>query len=102
MHPLVAAELQGHGDDSIPFRATTRHVHRTWARTFSSLPELYIQPESLAEVEKAVALARRCRRRVVVTGCGHSPSNITCTSSWMVNLDRVRTGFSPWTPRRAS
>lgn len=87
MHPLVAAELQGHGDDSIPFRATTRHVHRTWARTFSSLPELYIQPESLAEVEKAVALARRCRRRVVVTGCGHSPSNITCTSSWMVNLD---------------
>ncbi|KAK5991096.1 Putative D-arabinono-1,4-lactone oxidase [Cladobotryum mycophilum] len=89
MHPLVAAELQGRAADErrIPFRARTNHVHRTWARTFSSLPELYIQPESLPEIEKAVTLARKCRRRIVVTGCGHSPSNITCTSSWMVNLD---------------
>lgn len=76
------------GDDAVPFRATTQHLHRTWAGTFSSLPELYIQPESLAEVEKLVGLARRCRRRVVVAGCGHSPSNMTCTSSWLVNLDR--------------
>ncbi|GAO15446.1 uncharacterized protein UV8b_02226 [Ustilaginoidea virens] len=93
MHPLVEAELQGQGQgqtahDGIPFRAKAHHVHRTWARTFSSMPELYIQPESLAEVEKTVSLARKCRRRIVTTGCGHSPSSITCTSSWMVNLDR--------------
>ncbi|KJZ74821.1 Putative D-arabinono-1,4-lactone oxidase [Hirsutella minnesotensis 3608] len=89
MHPIAAAEMaRGVGDDKVPFRARPHHVHRTWAGTFSSLPELYIQPETLAEVEKAVSLARRCRRRIVVTGCGHSPSNITCTSSWMVNLDR--------------
>ena len=89
MHPLVEAELRERsGTDGVPFRASTHHVHRTWARTFASMPELYIQPESLQEVEKVVSLARRCRRRIVVTGCGHSPSNITCTSSWMVNLDR--------------
>ena len=95
MHPLVAAELQRRGDKvvreadghDVAFRATTNHVHRTWARTFSSLPELYIQPESVAEVEYVVALARRCRRRITTVGCGHSPSSITCTSSWMVNLD---------------
>lgn len=87
MDPLVAAELAKHQDDGVAFRARQRHVHQTWARTFSSLPELYIQPESLAEVQKVVNLARRCRRRLVTAGCGHSPSNITCTSSWLVNLD---------------
>lgn len=88
MHPIAEAELQGQNADGIPFRAKPQHVHRTWARTFSSIPELYIQPESLAEVEKIVSLARKCRRRIVTTGCGHSPSDMTCTSSWMVNLDR--------------
>ncbi|KAG6002167.1 D-arabinono-1,4-lactone oxidase [Claviceps maximensis] len=88
VHPIAEAELLGSNADGIPFRAKPHHVHRTWARTFSSMPELYIQPESLAEVEKVVSLARKCRRRIVTTGCGHSPSNITCTSSWMVNLDR--------------
>ncbi|KAG6036940.1 D-arabinono-1,4-lactone oxidase [Claviceps citrina] len=88
MHPIAEAELQGPNADGVPFRARPHHVHRTWAGTFSSLPELYIQPETLAEVEKAVSLARRCRRRIVTTGCGHSPSDLTCTSSWMVNLDR--------------
>ncbi|KAG5974942.1 D-arabinono-1,4-lactone oxidase [Claviceps digitariae] len=88
VHPIAEAELLGRNADGIPFRAKPHHVHQTWARTFSSMPELYIQPESLAEVEKVVSLAQKCRRRIVTTGCGHSPSNITCTSSWMVNLDR--------------
>ena len=86
MDPLVASELEKLGD-GVPFRARPQHVHHTWARTFSSLPELFIQPESLVEVEKVVNLARKCRRRLVTTGCGHSPSNITCTSSWLINLD---------------
>ncbi|KAK5116415.1 hypothetical protein LTR62_007962 [Meristemomyces frigidus] len=71
----------------IPFRATTTHTHYTWAKTFSSQPELYIQPQTLPEIQKIVHLARKCRRRIVVVGCGHSPSILTCTSSWMVNLD---------------
>jgi D-arabinono-1,4-lactone oxidase len=88
MHPLIAAELKGaNPSDGIPFRAQRRHVHRTWARTFTSFPELYLQPESIAEIEKMVNLARTCRRRLVTAGCGHSPSNITCTSSWLLNLD---------------
>ncbi|PHH64012.1 hypothetical protein CDD81_5117 [Ophiocordyceps australis] len=87
---VVAAELQrGEEKDGVAFRARTGHVHRTWAGTFWSLPELYIQPESVCEVEKAVVLAQRCGRRIVTTGCGHSPSALTCTSSWMVNLDRL-------------
>jgi len=73
--------------DGVPFRVKVRHPHYTWAKTFSSLPELFIQPESQAEVEKVVNLARKWRRRVCVVGCGHSPSDLTVTSSWLVNLD---------------
>ncbi|CEJ86473.1 Putative Sugar 1,4-lactone oxidase [[Torrubiella] hemipterigena] len=95
MHPLALAELASPtGTDGVPFRGTPNHVHRTWARTFSSLPELYIQPQSLAEIEKVVNLARACRRHISTTGCGHSPSNITCTSSWMVNLDNYNAVLS--------
>jgi D-arabinono-1,4-lactone oxidase len=83
---LVLASSEEHG---VAFRARTAYTHRTWARTYSCLPELLIQPESLAEIELTVTLARRCRRRLVTVGSGHSPSDLTCTSSgWMVNLDR--------------
>lgn len=74
-------------DPEIPFRASPAHVHHTWARTFHSRPELYIRPQTLPEIQKIVTLARRMRRRVVTVGSGHSPSDLTCTSAWMVNLD---------------
>lgn len=86
MNPTIAGEL-GKLNDGIRFRASPDHLHHTWAKTFHSLPELYIKPESVAEIEKAITLARRCRRRLTTVGCGHSPSDLTCTSSWMVNLD---------------
>ncbi|KAI9164164.1 putative D-arabinono-1,4-lactone oxidase [Paramyrothecium foliicola] len=82
--------IQAASDDGIPFRAKPGHVHTTWARTFSSLPELYIQPQSQEEIEKIVRLARQCRRRITTVGCGHSPSSLTCTRSWLINLDNFR------------
>ena len=86
MNPLITHELSKL-DPTIPFRATTAHIHHTWAKTFYSRPELYIQPQTIDEIQKLVTLARRCRRRVVTVGSGHSPSDLTCTSSWTVNLD---------------
>ncbi|KAL8838985.1 MAG: hypothetical protein Q9170_001915 [Blastenia crenularia] len=74
-------------DGTVPFRASENHRHHTWAKTYHSFPELYIQPYTSEEIRKIVNLARRCRRRLVIVGCGHSPSDLTCTSSWMVNLD---------------
>jgi D-arabinono-1,4-lactone oxidase len=87
MDPVIRRELKV-VDPSVPFRASQRHRHHTWAKTFYSRPELYIQPESEDEIHKVITLARRCRRRIVTVGSGHSPSDLTCTSSWMVNLDR--------------
>lgn len=76
-------------DGAVPIRSHRFFRHHTWARTFTSYPELYIQPETIEEVQKIVLLARVARRRVVVVGSGHSPSHLTCTSAWMVNLDRL-------------
>ena len=53
MDPRVALEI-ARNVDGIQFRYVTGHVHQTWAKTYSSLPELYIQPQSLPEIEKAV------------------------------------------------
>ncbi|KAJ5682755.1 Sugar 1-4-lactone oxidase [Penicillium macrosclerotiorum] len=74
-------------DPAVPFRATSDHLHHTWAKTFFSRPELYIRPQSIPEIQQLVTLARRCRRRLVTVGSAHSPSDLTCTSSWQVNLD---------------
>lgn len=86
MTPSFGLELD-RVDPDVPFRASQSYMHHTWARTFYSRPELYLRPRSIPEIQKVVTLARRVRRRVVVVGCGHSPSDLTCTSGWMVNLD---------------
>ena len=88
MDSVLQLELS-RADRDVPFRVKSSHRHHTWARTYHSRPECYIQPESIEEIQKIVTLARRCRRRVVVVGSGHSPSDLTCTSSWMVNLDKL-------------
>lgn len=76
-------------DSTVPFRARSEHHHHTWARTFHCRPEFYLEPESVEEVQKIVALAQRCRRRVTTVGVGHSPNELTLTSAWMVNLRRL-------------
>lgn len=86
MDPSILRELE-RLDPAVPFRATPGYLHSTWAKTFFSRPELYIRPQSVAEIQKVVTLAARCRRRLVTVGSGHSPSDLTCTSSWLINLD---------------
>ncbi|RYP02878.1 hypothetical protein DL764_005534 [Monosporascus ibericus] len=86
MDPIIVTELSK-CDDGVPFRARIHHVHSTWAKTYLSRPELYLVPETLPEIEKLIKVAGRCRRRITTVGSGHSPSSITCTSSWLVNLD---------------
>lgn len=90
LEPHIQGIIEDAAADGVPFRARAAHFHTTWARTFASLPELYIQPQSQQEVEKAIKLARKCRRRITTVGCGHSPSDLTCTSNWLVNLDDFR------------
>lgn len=88
LEPRLRRELS-RLDDSIPFNPKTRYLHHTWAQTFFSRPEFYFQPWSIPELQKIVTAARRTRKRLCVTGFGHSPSDLTCTSSWLINLDNL-------------
>lgn len=63
-------------------------VHRTWAGTFKCHPEKYLQPSNIEEIIQIVKLARHNEKTVMVTGSGHSPSTLTMTDSWMINLDK--------------
>ena len=88
LDPKVQRELL-RLDPGVQFKPKSNYLHHTWAQTFFSRPEYYFQPESISELQKIVTIARRCRKRLCVTGFGHSPSDLTCTSSWLINLDNL-------------
>ncbi|KAH9503330.1 hypothetical protein Btru_072756 [Bulinus truncatus] len=59
-----------------------------WATTYSCLPELYFEPETQDEIRKILALAQEKGKKVKVVGFGHSPSDIACTTDYMISLQR--------------
>ncbi|XP_062504109.1 L-gulonolactone oxidase-like [Corticium candelabrum] len=57
-----------------------------WARTYSCTPLLYFEPSTLQEIQELLGRAKRERKHVKVAGCGHSPSDIACTTDYMISL----------------
>ncbi|RMD43609.1 hypothetical protein DV735_g1550, partial [Chaetothyriales sp. CBS 134920] len=76
-------------DPSVPFNPEVRYLHHTWAQTFFSRPEFFFQPSTVPELQKIVTLGRRLGKRLCVTGFGHSPSDLSLTSQWLINLDKL-------------
>lgn len=78
--------------DDVPSSAlrtvVPRGVHKTWARTFACTPQEYLQPSTIDQIVDIVNAARKSRRSIMTVGSGHSPSDLTMTSSWLVNLDK--------------
>lgn len=68
--------------------------HSTWAKTFSCQPERYYQPSTPAEIRQIVMLARERGKRIQTVGSGHSPSTLTISDAWYVNLDRFNAAES--------
>ncbi|ODV84117.1 hypothetical protein CANARDRAFT_29292 [[Candida] arabinofermentans NRRL YB-2248] len=62
--------------------------HRTWAKTFICRPQYYFQPSKINEIQDIVNLARKNRKTIMTVGSGHSPSDLTMTQDWLVNLDK--------------
>ncbi|KAK9472104.1 D-arabinono-1,4-lactone oxidase-domain-containing protein [Dipodascopsis tothii] len=75
--------------DIQPFSASGK-LHSTWALTFWCRPECYSQPESVEQLQAVVRAAHAARKTITVVGSGHSPSDLTMTNDWVVNLDRFR------------
>lgn len=62
--------------------------HHTWAKTFFCKPEKYLQPSNIDEIKALVNEARKQKKTIMLTGSGHSPSTLTMTNEWLVNLDK--------------
>ena len=65
------------------------HHFQNWAKTFECYPERFYQPASLTELRDIIDEARKNRKEVKVVGSGHSPSDIHCTSSWMIDVTKL-------------
>ncbi|XP_070200311.1 L-gulonolactone oxidase-like [Littorina saxatilis] len=59
-----------------------------WATTYSCKPELYFEPETTEEIQKILTFAQEKGKKVKVVGKGHSPSDLACTTDYMISLRR--------------
>ncbi|KAJ2386905.1 D-arabinono-1,4-lactone oxidase [Coemansia sp. RSA 2603] len=60
-----------------------------WAGTFRCRPLFYLAPSTETEIIEIVRIALRHKLRIKPVGSGHSPSDIACTSSIMLNMDKM-------------
>lgn len=75
--------------ESIKKFAKLSFLHKTWANTFTCSPQYYFQPESIDEVIELVKTAKLFHKTLMTFGSGHSPSDMTMTKEWLVNLDKL-------------
>lgn len=61
-------------------------VFRNWGRTFTCTPSSLFRPENEEQLELILQLARRENQVVRAVGIGHSPSDLACTSGYMVQM----------------
>lgn len=60
-----------------------------WGRAFYCTPLAIFEPESLFQCKLVLELARREGKTVRAAGVGHSPSDLACTSGYMVRLTKM-------------
>ncbi|KAI8069913.1 D-arabinono-1,4-lactone oxidase-domain-containing protein, partial [Gongronella butleri] len=76
-------------DPELQSIATENYQFQNWAKTFKCRPELLFEPRTEAQVVKIVRLAQQQKKRVRVFGSGHSPSDLACSSEFLVNIDHM-------------
>ncbi|ODV93951.1 hypothetical protein PACTADRAFT_4848 [Pachysolen tannophilus NRRL Y-2460] len=75
---------------SISSFSVPKLFHKTWAGTFICKPQVYFQPENIEQIVELVNVAREKKKSLMVVGSGHSPSDMTMTDEWLVNLDKFQ------------
>lgn len=60
-----------------------------WGRAFFCTPLAIFEPESEYQCKLILELARREGRTVRAVGVGHSPSDLACTSGYMMRLTKM-------------
>lgn len=67
----------------------SRSVFENWAGTFKCHPLAIFEPTNEEELRCIFELARREGRAVRAVGVGHSPSDLACTSGFMIRMCRM-------------
>jgi L-gulonolactone oxidase len=70
-------------------RSSSAAVFQNWGHTFTCTPSSVFRPESESQLELILELARREGQTVRAVGVGHSPSDLACTSGYMVQMNRL-------------
>ena len=70
-------------------RSSSAAVFHNWGRTFTCTPSSVFCPESEHHLELILELARREDQTVRAVGVGHSPSDLACTSGYMIQMNRL-------------
>ena len=60
-----------------------------WAQTYHCAPHTVFEPETEHQCKLIVELARREGRKVKAVGVGHSPSDLACTTDFMLRTDKL-------------
>jgi L-gulonolactone oxidase len=72
-----------------PITLSPGTAFRNWGHTFRCTPLTIFEPVSEYQCELILELARREGRTVRAVGVGHSPSDLACTSGFMVRMGRL-------------
>jgi hypothetical protein len=64
-------------------------IFENWAQTFRCAPLAVFEPKTERHLELIVELARREGRTIRPAGVGHSPSDLACTSGFMVRMGHM-------------
>ncbi|KAJ1933570.1 D-arabinono-1,4-lactone oxidase, partial [Kickxella alabastrina] len=61
-----------------------------WAKTFRSRPRFFLSPETETEIIQLIHLANRHQLTIKPIGSGHSPSDLACTNSMMLDMSKMK------------
>jgi L-gulonolactone oxidase len=70
-------------------RSSSDAMFENCGRTFRCTPSTIFQPENEYQLELILELTRRERQAVRAVGVGHSPSDLACTSGYMIQMNRM-------------
>lgn len=75
-----------------PITVSPNPKFANWSRTFTCSPLAVFEPTTELQCELILELARRENKVVRAVGVGHSPSDLACTTGYMLRttkLDRL-------------
>jgi L-gulonolactone oxidase len=71
---------------TVPSEQTT---FTNWGRSFTCTPAAIFEPENEFQCELVLELARREGKTIRAAGVGHSPSDLACTTQYMLRTTKL-------------